>query len=247
MISTSIVFFGIIIYYVHALCMFCVSFTIQSEYSIYYKYGIYTIYMASLILTLCCFFIPLYEGFSAIVLCYSLFDIPCVLCVLLTFYLILKILLQDYYIIKEKNLSLCNITALRGFIHKSYKRYINIKKSVLPLFIVQNLYKTHTFAFIILMMFGFLLYGNTLNLLEFDLYHQNLYIHALVVFFLIGCIFYCDRIFGIFCLLALIPFAFSQAFDYSILEFLICPYLWVFSFYYVAQRMIKTLWHFFVW
>lgn len=178
---------------------------------------LYVKYFLVILVFLASVFIPILEGFGAARLCYSFFGDVSVFCVLILIFFCKDILSLDSKSIKYNKF-------LRDKIIESSKNSSAKKCGI----------------FLAISLAGLILYGHSFSFFRFDLFHSNVMIQACVAILLIGFIFLMDRIYGLLGLLAL-GFSLFIHIDFSILEFLICPYLWVFSVIYVAVFLLKLL------
>lgn len=181
-------------------------------------------YLIVIILFLTALFVPFYEGFSLIILCYSLFDSISIFCALMLLFLCVKIIYKDFALIKPK----CDVIESK----QDSKTKLDSIESNLP--------KPRAFAlFTIIATLGFALYAHTLNLTNIDIYHASPLIHALIALLTLSVLYKISKIYALLALIALIPSIFTL-YNYSILEFLICPYLWIFSLFYMLATIIMT-------
>lgn len=205
-------------------------------------------------------YIPCYEGFSTLTLIYSLFDVPSVLCTILSICLGFSIIMQDFC--NFKNISctdnkICNVFLVffdllrqkcdskRKFIIKDYcTSYfaLSLKAGRKLGFYYSS---SSFYGFLCLALFGLVVYGNHFKIFTFDVYYANVWIQALLVVIFVGIVFCKDRFFALLIVLSFIPFACGYALQLNIFEFIICPYLWCFSVGYVVVQSIVRLLHFF--
>ncbi|MWV62986.1 hypothetical protein DCO58_01265 [Helicobacter saguini] len=237
MISICVLFFSVILYFVDRILCFL---KLDSKKILIFKYCLV------LILFLFALFAPFYEGFSLVVLCYSLFDSTSVFCTLLLIYLCFKIMYKDFI---ESNLQ----NSHSHFLSKSIPTLppfckINTKNANANFanaqdFIESNSLQTYVLC-ITLALLGFILYAHTLNLTNIDIYHKSPIIHAFIALITIITLYKINKTYATLALTALISSIFTKQ-DFSILEFLICPYLWIFSLFYITitpfLNLIKIL------
>lgn len=203
------------------------------------KYG-------SVCIILCFICMPLFDEYSIIVYLYSFFDSPSILCVWLAILLASQYISRDYMIAKYNRnmvfpykynqLPTCDNIATCCFDNLCYKWQNSHFFTI-----------SHFWSFVVLIWYGFIVYGNTFGLLHFDLYHANIWIHAIFTFVFAAIIFVIDKSFGIVILLSLVVFACSTNTDMSIFEIIICPYLWVFSIFFVVTKICICIYKFLMW
>lgn len=168
-------------------------------------------YSVSFVAFFLCLYYPIYEGFSAIAMIYSLFDCLSVFCVLLLIFLCFKIFYKD-------------------FIESRFYNFTKITTT-----------KAQNFAlFTITFLLGFMLYAHTLNISDIDIYHSLPFIHGIIAILALQAIFLAHKIYGILALSSLILSVVINL-DFSILEFLICPYLWLFSIFYIIKEILMYI------
>ena len=112
-----------------------------------------------------------------------------------------------------------------------------VLKNLLKDFAPKNSHKAQIFAikpaaFVLLCLYGLLLYLGNLDLIPLDIYNQSPIFQAFCAFALLLALYFADKFCATLALIALLPFVFGLS--QNPLTMLICPYLWLFS-------LVKTL------
>lgn len=112
-----------------------------------------------------------------------------------------------------------------------------VLKNLLKDFAPKNSRKAQIFAikpaaFILLCLYGLLLYLGNLDLIPLDIYNQSPIFQALCAFALLLALYFADKFCAVLALISLLPFVLGLS--QNPLTMLICPYLWLFS-------LVKTL------
>lgn len=113
-----------------------------------------------------------------------------------------------------------------------------------------NIYKANKhhnifnqYSFIVLCIYGGILYLGTLNLIPFDLYYLETKYQAIAVLFMASIIICIDKAMGLCITLSLIAFMLSK--KQSITESILDPYLWIYSLaystYIITLSLIKNI------
>ncbi|RDU62646.1 hypothetical protein [Helicobacter sp. MIT 14-3879] len=153
---------------------------------------------------------------------------------------IIKVL-WDYYSLNllifslfDKPSLLCVFLVL-SYIFKNIFKNIPLKNKILKLFIDSTI---NQFFFLLLFIFGLVLFLGSLGLIPFDIYHSSKLYQSIFVFIFMICFYFVDRFCSFIVLLALI---FGIFLNDDILTCLICVYLFVFSFIIILFNVLKFI------
>lgn len=200
----------------------------QYKHNVAQDSNVYTLSYKQIILILITFLfftiifnIPIIDGggggaTSAINLLYSYCDSPSFLAILLVFTICLKQVLRLVYLYSHNMLiyravSLCELFRFNGY------------------------------CALILFIYGCILYGGSLGMLTFDIYHLEILWQGIIGFLLLILLYVFNpqtAYLGLFALLIFYIFGYENM---SVLESFICPYLWVYCAFYMIYTGCKFL------
>lgn len=200
MIACAFLLFGAFLWLFGKLST--LKFAPKSKFSGKFEGNLVLKYALTLLFTALCL-VPFYEGFCVAQLMHSFFDAPSVLCVLLMGFFVFKTFYADFG-----------------------KKALNL--SVKPT------------SFALLFVYGLLIYLGNLDLIPYDIYTPNalsqpygehLPLHLLaqcaLIFVLLLALYGVDKLCALLALASIAFFAFGVG--QSLLDTLICVYLWAFS------------------
>ncbi len=174
-----------------------------------------TIYIIYLVFSICCF-IPIFDGVSAINLIYSYFDKTSYLFTLIICVACIKIIAKH-----------ANISKQDSILQYIFNKINSIQFSI-----------THA---IILLLFTLIFYGGVLGFIYFDIYHLNVIYQGIFTILLLLLFYMINNGIGILGLISIILFCLFGNYNESILESLICPYIFIYCTLFILFYLIKYL------
>ncbi len=170
-------------------------------------------YISWLLLSICCF-IPIFEETSIAKFIYSFFDKTSYLCTLLIVMICVKIIIKNIHQTKHS----CKYYAL-----------FNILDSI----------RFKLLHAIIIVLLGSIFYAGALGFMNFDIYHLNVIYQGIMTLIFLVFLYIINYFVGILGLISIILFCFFGDYNQSILESLICPYIYFYCIIYIALYTIK--------
>lgn len=183
-------------------------------------------------------FLPIIDGVSIVKHIYSYFDAPSFFAMVL----------------------IC-ASCLKNICYKGYNTNFTHYKQCLKSFNKINI-RFNIYTALILFIYGAILYGGSLGIIDFyiqkfslqnfiphilihninafDIYHTTLITQALISFVFLLLLYVSNKEIGILGLFALILFYIFSSENASILEAFICPYLWLYSAFYIICEIFKS-------